>query len=99
MSSLFISEGTFWAKAAISSASVAAGSIFGKLPIDFSSFVRSSLASVSDIADACKESVHISAMPLFPDEVDSMAYAMTRLGVGTVGGTRAFGCFVKKDWI
>jgi len=63
-------------KMAILSASVVAGSIFGKWLIDFSSFVRSSLASTSDLADAFKVSVHISAMPLFLDEVDSIAYAM-----------------------
>jgi len=97
--SLSISEGTFWAKMAISSASVTAESVFGKLLMDFSSFVRSSLASLSDMAGMLKVSAHISAVPLFPDRVDSLVYTMTRLGVGTVGGMRSFAFLVKKDWI
>jgi len=92
-SSLSISVGTLWAKMAILSESLASGSIFGKLLMDFSSFVRRSLASESDTADAFEG----SAMPLFLDDVDSMEYAMTRSGVGIVGGTRSFCCFMKKN--
>jgi hypothetical protein len=55
--------------------------------------VRRSLASKSDTADAFEG----SAIPLFPDDVDSMEYAMTRSGVEIVGGMRSFCCFVKKD--
>ena len=85
--------GTFWVKMAISSASLASGSVFGKLLMDFSSLVRRSLASESDIADVFEG---LAAL-LFLDEFDSMAYAMTRSGVGTVGGTSTVCCFVKKD--
>jgi len=90
-SSLSISVETFWAKMAILSASVMVGSIFGKFLIDFSSFARRSLASLLDIADAFKVLTLSAIMPLFPDEVDSMAYAMMRSDVGTVGGMGTFG--------
>jgi len=68
------------------------GSVFGKLLIDFSSFARRSLTSISGIADTFEG----SAMPPFLDKVDSKAYATTQSGVGTVGGMRTFCCFVKK---
>ena len=67
------------------------GSVFDKFLIDFSSFARRSLASLLDIADTFKVSVLSAIMPLFPDEVDSMAYAMMRSDVGTVGGMGTFG--------
>ena len=75
------------------------GSVFDKFLIDFSSFARRSLASLLDIADTFKVSVLSAIMPLFPDEVNSMAYTMMQSSIGTVGGTETFGWLVKKDWI
>ena len=79
-------------KTAMSSASLILGSVLGKLLMDFSSSVRRSLASMS-IVEAFKE----LAMLLFLDENNFIMYVMTQSGGGTVGGTRTFCCFVKKD--
>ena len=68
---------------AISSVSLALGRV-GKALVAFSSVVRILTARVLGIGRA---TVETTGMVQGPDDPSSTAYAMTRDGVGTVGGT------------
>ena len=100
-SSLARSTGMLWENTTISSLSLASGST-GKLLIAFSNIMRRLPACVSGtgdsdaVLDAIVETLIKALLETGPEEPGSMVYAIMGVGVGTVGGMRFFGCFVKK---
>ena len=100
-SSLAKLMGTCWANIEISSDLLALGRS-SILSITFSSVTRTLTTCISIVGAILDTPVALLACgPDFKTvvvPVNSMAYAITRGGVRTVGGTRAFGCVVKKSW-